>query len=174
MQVYRGLEPYLDGLAALYDRALRRGDATCLVATREVREGLRERLGGTGWRVDGPSGHQRYLAMDAADALSSIMRNSVPDPAAIARIAQELDLYRRTVASDSARLTVTGNMVALLHTGGQSAAAATIEHEWNTLTADLPFFTLCSYPAACFDEHASGTWSTACALHRSLSPTPDL
>src|SRR5215218_123302 len=75
MQVHGDIECFLDGLAALFTLALRRGDATCVIATEEVREGLSRRLRAEGWDVDAPSQHTRYLSIDASDALSRFMRN---------------------------------------------------------------------------------------------------
>ena len=37
MQLHRDGESWLDGLAACFDHALRRGDATCVIATTRVR-----------------------------------------------------------------------------------------------------------------------------------------
>ena len=87
MQLHRGLERFLDGLAAFCGHSLRRGDAMCVNATADVREGLEHRLRAAGWAVGGPSRHRRYRAFDAGAALSRIMRDGVPDPAVLAEIA---------------------------------------------------------------------------------------
>ena len=79
MQVHGDVECFLDGLASFFNLALRRGDATCVIGTEEVREGLSRRLRAAGWDVGGPSGHKRYLSIDTADALSRFMRNGLPD-----------------------------------------------------------------------------------------------
>ena len=66
MQVHGDVESLLDGLAGLFDLALRLGDATCVISTEQIREGLADRLRARGWNVGGSAGHKRYLAVDSA------------------------------------------------------------------------------------------------------------
>ena len=174
MQLHRGLERFLDGLAAFCGHSLRRGDALCVNATSDVREGLEHRLRAAGWAVGGPSRHRRYRAFDAGAALSRIMRDGVPDPAVLAEIASELDHFRlATSESAGRRLTFFGNGIVPLITGGNPRAAIAIEHEWSTLTAGLPFLTLCGYPVSCFHDQAPDLWSRACQEHWVVGHTTD-
>ena len=166
MQVYRDLPLFLDGLAALFDDALRRGDATCVISDNEVRQGLRMRLRDRGFTLDG---HARYMALDAAEALSGFMRNGRPDAAQLANIAAELDRYRAGVTEGgNGRLTIFGNMSAVLSAAGNADGAMELEGLWDSLTHDLPFFTVCGYDSACF-THDTGLVSNACARHWAVS-----
>jgi CheY-like chemotaxis protein len=175
MQVYDGAESFLDGLAAFFDRALRRGDATCVIATTPLREGLGDRLRARGWDVGGSSGHKRYLAVDAADALNRFMRNGLPDRDRLAEIAGELDEYRRAVSEGAtSRLTVFGNMVVPLIADGNAPAAIALENHWNRLTHGLPFLTLCAYASSCFHDGEPNLWSSACTEHWALSHAKDV
>ena len=174
MQLHRGLERFLDGLAAFCGHALRRGDALCVIATADVREGLGHRLRSAGWDVGGPSGLRRYMAVDADAALSRVMRDGLPDPAVMADIVSEMDHFRlATSESPGERLTFCGNLVVPLITGGNPRAALAIEREWNTLTADLPFLTLCGYPVSCFHDQAPELWSRTCQEHWVVGHTTD-
>ena len=174
MQLYDSVETFVDGLAALFDGALRRGDATCVIATGPVRDSLCNRLRTLGWDVGGSSGHKRYLAIDAADALNRFMRNGLPDPDRLAEIARELDAYRRAEAEGASRLTVFGNMVVSLSEHGNAPAVIALESLWNSLTHDLPFLTICGYTSSCFHDGVPGLWSGACAEHGSLSHAKDV
>src|SRR5262245_42675273 len=89
MQVHHGVESFLDGAAAFFNVALRRGDATCLIGTERIRQGVADRLRRRGWNVGGSSGHKRCLIIDAADALPRFMRNGLPDRDRLAEIAAE-------------------------------------------------------------------------------------
>jgi CheY-like chemotaxis protein len=170
MQLYAGVESFADGLADFFDRALRRGDATCVIATERVREELGARLRTRGWTVGGPTGHERLLVIDAADALRRCMRDGMPDAGIVAQIANELEAYRLAVTNDPAsRLTIFGNMVVALIEDGNSAAAIELERLWNTFTRDRPFFTLCGYAASCFHDGAPDLWARACTEHSTLS-----
>lgn len=175
MQLYDRIEPFADGVAAFLDLALRRGDATCVIATRPVRESIRDRLRARGWSVGGSSGHKRYLDIDAADALNRFMRNGLPDPDRLAEIARELDAYRREESeAASGRLTVFGNMVVALSEQGNAPAMVALERLWNRVTHDLPFSTICGYASSCFHDGVPGLWSAACAEHRAMSHAHDV
>jgi hypothetical protein len=175
MQFHDDVECFLDGVAQLFDLALRRGDAACIIGTEEVRDGLCHRLRASGWDVGGPSGHTRCLVIDATDALARFMRNGLPDVDLLGEIASELDQYRRSVGPGPlSRLTVFGNMVVPLITGGNPAAAIALERQWNSLTAGLPFFTVCGYHASCFYDGGRDVWSNACREHWAVSHTGGL
>jgi|RhiMethySRZTD1v2_1073278.scaffolds.fasta_scaffold05198_20 CheY-like chemotaxis protein len=173
LQLYDDIETFLDGLAAFFDRALRGGDAACVLATEDVRDGLRTRLRSRGWDVGG--GHPRYIETDAADALRSFMGDRLPDADRLFEIAEELDRYRRAVTgSATSRLTIFGNMVRVLIADGNAEAAIALENLWTTVTRDRPFLTLCGYATSCFDNRASDLWARACAEHWAVSHTADL
>ncbi len=175
MQLHHDVECLVDDLATLFDLALRRGDATCIIATEDLREGLGRRLRAAGWDVDRPSGHKRYVAIDAADALGRVMRNGLPDARLLGEIAAELDQYRRTVSEGPlSRLTLFGNMVGLLIADRNPTAAIALESQWNRLTDGLPFFTVCGYHASCFHDCVPDMWSNACAEHWAVSHSSDL
>jgi CheY-like chemotaxis protein len=170
MQTYGDVESFLDGLAVFFERALRRGDATCLIGTRPVREGVGARLRRRGFDVNGPTGHKRYLVIDAADALDRFMRNGLPDARCVAEIAVELDAYRRAAGEGPApRLTVFGNTVVPLCEDGNPNAALALEHLWNTVTEGLPILTLCGWAASCFHDGVPNLRSDASTAHRALS-----
>jgi DNA-binding NarL/FixJ family response regulator len=172
MHLHDGAEPLADSLAAFFDLALRQGDATCVIAPVEIREALAVRLHARGWDVDAPSGHKRYLATDAAEALNRFMRNGHPDQDRLAEIAAELDQYRRDAAA--ARLTIFGNMAALLSTDGNHRAAIALENTWDRLTQELPFLTVCGYSTSCFHTGVADLYSRACAEHRAVGHSSEL
>lgn len=174
MQLHRGLDCFLDGLASFFDVALRRGDATCVIATEEVRAGLQRRLRGVGWDVGDSAECKRYLAIDASAALNRFMRHGLPDPDVVAEIASELEQYRRTVGEGTGPLSIFGNMVVPLITSGNARAAIALESQWNQLTHDLPFLTLCGYSAACFHDCPPDVWSRASHEHWALSHASDV
>jgi CheY-like chemotaxis protein len=169
MQLYDDPEAFLDGLAGLFDCALRQGDATCVIATEDLRSGLSNRLRVRGWNVDESSGHSRFVAIDAAEAIGRFMGNGLPDPARLAEIASELEQYRLSATGHAtSRLLVFGNMVAVLSAASYAGAAIALEHLWNGLTQGLPFVTLCGYSASCVHDMAD-LCSDACAEHWAVS-----
>jgi CheY-like chemotaxis protein len=151
MQVHGDDESFFDGLATLFDLALRLGDATCVIAPGRIRQSLGDRLRARGWNVGGTDGHKRYLAVDAASALNRFMRNGLPDETRLAEIAAEMEEYRRAVAErETSRLTIFGNMAMLLTADGNTKAATALENCWGRLTRELPLLTICGYSTSCF------------------------
>jgi hypothetical protein len=175
MQLHDDPETFLDDVAGLFDLALRRGDATCVIATPHVRRGLEERLRTFGWDVGGSPGHKRYVVTDAADALRRFMRDGLPDPSRLAEVAAELDQYRRADGEGmTPRLTIFGNMVEVLSAEGNTRAMISLERLWDTLTEDLPFLTLCGYATSCFHNDVPDLWPDACNAHRALNHATDV
>ena len=170
MQLYGETVSLLDELDTFFDLALRRGDATCIIAPKDIREGLAARLQVRGWDVSGLVGPTRYLAVDAFEALERVMCEGLPDSGLLATVAAELDEYRRAESrSTSSRLTIFGNMSACLIAGGNAEAARIMERRWHELTQHLPFFTVCGYPTSCFSDHVPDVWLNACAAHSAVS-----
>jgi DNA-binding NarL/FixJ family response regulator len=175
MQVHGGTGPLLDELESLFDLALRRGDATCIIAHQDVREGLAARLRARGWDVGSADGQGRYLAVDVAESLGRFMRDGRPDPRLLGTIASGMDAYRRTASRNpSSLLTIFGNMSACLLADGNAEAAKLVERTWDALTRDLPFFTICGYPTSCFADTMPDAWSNACAPHAAVSHSIDV
>ena len=166
---------FLDGLAAFFDMALRHGDATCIAATEDVREGLRARLRVRGWDVGGSPGHDRCLFLDARETLNRFMRNGLPDAELLAELVAELDDFRRAVANNATSgLTMFGNMVVSLIASGNAAGTIALEKQWNALTHDRPYFTLCGYATSCFHNGSAHLWPSVCAEHWAVSQASDL
>lgn len=166
VQLYGETGPFLDELEPFFDLALRRGDATCLIAPQDVRDGLAVRLQARGWDV---GNLRRYRAVDAVESLSQCMRNGLPDPAILATTVAELDEYRRAVStSRSSRLTLYGSMAGHLIAAGDTDAADVLERTWHELTHRLPIFTVCGYPTSCFTD-VPHVWSNVCAAHSAVS-----
>ena len=170
MQVYEDDESFLDGLATLFDLALRLGDVTCVIAPERIRQSLGDRLRARGWSVGGSSGHTRYLAVDAAEALSRFMRNGLPDETRLVEIVGEMEEYRRAVGERAtSRLTVFGNMSMLLTEEGNTKAATALENCWDRLTRGLPFLTICGYSTSCFHGGAPDLLSRMRTEHSALN-----
>jgi DNA-binding NarL/FixJ family response regulator len=162
-------DSFVDQVGPLLDLALQRGDATCLIGTEHIREGVTAHLQARGWDV-GPSGTlRRYRVFDTRAALDGLMRDGLPDAATLAAIVADLDEYRRTVCTDpSSRLTVAGNLAAPLVAEGNAAGVLAIERLWDSLTRDRPFFSVCGYSMSCFHDHASDAWSTLTSEHSAV------
>jgi CheY-like chemotaxis protein len=169
---YSNDHAWMDDVGGFLHLALRRGDAVSVVGTDVHRAGIAERLQAYGWRVDGSSA--RYRAIDADEALSTVVRNGRPDRDRIAAIVAELEQTRIATAPEC-RMMVVGEMTTrFLLNGGDPKAALEIERLWNEQTRALPFVTVCCYTAPCFsDEKHPDFFSDVCAEHWAVGHTPD-
>jgi CheY-like chemotaxis protein len=172
LHVHSDAKSFLDGLADLFDLALRSGDATCLIVAEHVREGLGSRLRHRGWDVDRLN---RYRVIDAADALDGFMRHGMPDAHLLTPMAAELEQYRRAVTEDAtSRLTIYGEMAGSLAASGNPEAAIALESLWDKLSQGLPFVTICGYSSSCVNDRARDVWPLACARHHIVSYAGDV
>jgi CheY-like chemotaxis protein len=168
MHLYGDAHSFVHDVGALLDAALRRGDATCLIATAEVCDGVTGHLRGRGWDVGASGTFNRYRAIDAHAALDGLIRDGLPDAARLAAIVDELDEYRRTVAGPSSCLTSSGNLSASLLAAGNLPGAQALEHLWDSLTKGRPFFTVCGYSTSCFGRDAADAWPMVADEHSAM------
>jgi CheY-like chemotaxis protein len=167
MHLHGDIESLLGNLAALFDLALARGDATCVISTKDVSDGLGSRLRARGWEI---ATHSRYRVIDVADAMRQFMRGGLPNPTQLAAIAAELDRYRLSVAQgEIPRLLLYGNIAATLNAAGNPQAAIALERLWDSLTRDLPFLTVCGYDTPALDDSGPDVWTGVCAPHRAVA-----
>jgi DNA-binding NarL/FixJ family response regulator len=136
----------LDGLTQFIGAALRIGNAAIVVATESHREGLLPRLHAYGLDVGAAIEEGRYIALDAAETVSAIMVNDVPDPTRFLKAADNLI----RVAGDAAkgeqpRVAIGGECDPPLWTLGNGDAAIGLEQLWNGITKTYNVDVLCAY-----------------------------
>src|SRR5579863_4505362 len=76
----------LDGLSRFVGTALGAGDAAIVIATKEHRDGLAQRLRARGIDPDRAAEQGRYVVLDAAETLSKIMVDGWPDAKRFAEV----------------------------------------------------------------------------------------
>jgi hypothetical protein len=168
LHVHAGDDAFADALIVYFNAALQRGDATCLVGTRSVRDRVAKGLQQCGWDVAAGAG-PRYRVLDVHDVLSELLCDGMPDPGRLAQVVEDLDDYRRGgCLNGSTRLTLAGNLAGTLHAEGNDAGALAIERLWNRATSTRPFFTVCGYAASCFSGHTSEAFERTTGEHRDL------
>lgn len=172
VQFYSSDEFLLDGLAEWIGKALTIGETAIVIATDQHREGLRVRLEARGLDVDLAVGQQRYLALDAADTLSTFMSDREPDPSRFAKVVGRLLCQAgNPERQEQRRINIFGEMVALLWADGKIDAAIQLERLWNELAKRHDFSLRCAFPTTFFDrpEHAQ-LFLKVCADHSAVIP----
>jgi PAS domain S-box-containing protein len=101
---------------------------------------------------------ERFIAVEAAQALAKFMVDGRPDPVLFSQVLGEL-IARAEHASlyENHRVVVFGEMVAVLWAEGKREAAIELEKLWNNLTRTSSFALRCAYPMQGFSRQQSPT-----------------
>ena len=143
VQFYEADATLVDGAADFLGTGLRSGDVVVVIATAEHCEGLEARFRADGLAVEAARAAGRYFALDANETLARFMVDGQPDPARFVEVIGGL-IARAT--ADGRPVRAFGEMVALLATEGNQAAAVGLEALWNELQQKQAFTLLCAYP----------------------------
>lgn len=159
----------LDSLSGFIEVGLTTGEGCIVVATREHREGLEERLKKKGLDLVFASLQGDYLALDADETLAQFMVDGEPDPQ---RFSEVIGGLIERAAKNGRHVRVFGEMVALLWARGERKAAVNLEVFWNELHTMAPSFLLfCAYATSYFarDEYED-LFAEICKQHSHVVP----
>jgi signal transduction histidine kinase len=164
-------DPFLvRSVAAHLATSLRDGGSAIVLATKAHRSQILEELA----RLEIPAEAlmQRFVAMEASEALAKFMLDGLPDPIRFNNVLQ--DLLR--AAQGSARsafdpVAAFGEMVAVLWAEGKREAAVQLEQLWKDFTRAHSLSLLCAYPLAYFSRSEDQRlFAQICAEHSSVVP----
>lgn len=128
VQFYSVDSVLLESFARVLATALETGDGAVVLATKSHRQGLVQRLQAEGFDVDVAMRQGTYVSLDAADTLSTLMVNGVPD---CARFLGGLNGFIASTAKaakkEHPRIAVCGECAGLLCTLGNANAAIRLE-----------------------------------------------
>lgn len=146
--------------------ALKDGNAAIVVATKLHRDGLLAKLQMHDLDVGGAIERGRYIAMDAADALSTFMVNDLPDRARFLETAGHLIT---SAAKSANRVAICGECDPPLWTLGKGEAAVRLEQLWNDVIKEHDVDILCAYPLGSFyGKHGNDIFQRICAEHSAV------
>jgi PAS domain S-box-containing protein len=158
----------LDRLAAFIGAGLSAGDACVVIATEPHRRLLERRLQALEQDLDAARACGRYVAMDAAGALSRVMSNGIPDAGRFEEVIAEMV---NQAARAGPRVRIYGEMVALLWAEGRFASAIAMERLWNRFREATPLILMCGYPVNGTDtEESLEPFTGICELHSRVIP----
>jgi signal transduction histidine kinase len=172
VQFYSDDSFLLESLSQFVGAALVAGDVAIIIATREHRDSLARRLSDRALNVGKAARDGRYIALDAAEALSRFMRNGLPDPDAFAAtIGAEINRAAASATRNNARVVAFGEMVVLLFAEGRADAAIKLEQLWNDLARQHAFSLRCAYPITSFRDAAhAAPFLKICSEHSAVIP----
>jgi DNA-binding NarL/FixJ family response regulator len=160
----------LDRLSRFVAAALDAGNAAIVLATKAHRDSLLQRLKARGVDTDAALHQGTYISLDAADALSTIMVNGLPDPVRFfGGLGGFIEAAAKAAKSEQPQVVVFGEAVALLQAEGKANAAIRFEQLGNDLAKTHEVDILCAYPLSGFhgaeDEHV---FQSICSEHSAV------
>jgi DNA-binding NarL/FixJ family response regulator len=160
----------LDDLTQFIVAALKAGNAAIVVATELHRERLLPRLQARGLDIGTAFEQGRYIPLDAADTLSALMLNGMPDPVRFLNLLGDLIVRASKAATaQQARVAIFGECVHLLWAQGNAEAAIQFEKLGNQLANIHDVDILCGYSPGCgevgMEDHI---FQQICAEHSAV------
>jgi DNA-binding NarL/FixJ family response regulator len=150
---YSDEESLLDTLTRFMGAALEAGNSGIVLATESHLESLRRGLEAQGFKMDSIA-QGRYIALDAAEAITRVMLDGMPDPVQFLSVFDDLiAIATRAAPREHARVAIFGECVRLLLEQGNFKAVIHFEKLGNQLTAKYDVDILCAYSLASF-QHA--------------------
>src|SRR5580698_5988089 len=142
LHLYSGEATFLNMLERFVAWGLIGNEGVIVIATRQHRSLLNERLAKQGFDLASARESGQYLDIDAEECLASFMRKGWPDEELfIARVTEVIARAR----GPGRRVRAFGEMVALLWEQRHAGATVQLEHLWNEFRSRSPFPLFCSY-----------------------------
>jgi DNA-binding NarL/FixJ family response regulator len=162
---------FLDEVSQLVGATLRSGEQVVMVTSEATRNSVAQRLQARQMNLAMLAERGQYVAQDSALALSQVIHEGRVDKERLTEMIHGLDRLRLAGPNGPRdRLTIFGDMAAMLCRNGEFEAAQALERIWDELTRPLPFFTVCSYPIDCFEHsEARQQLSSVCAAHSAVT-----
>jgi CheY-like chemotaxis protein len=168
VRFYSDQRVLLDNVTQFIAAALNVGDAVIVVATESHRVSLLSGLDARGLNVGAAVQQGRYVALDAANLLSAIMLNGMPDPALFMKAFGNL-IPRAAKATKVGypRVAIFAECVHLLWAEGNAEAAIAMEKLGNQLVKAYAVDILCGYSVG-QDGMDSQIFQRICAEHSAV------
>ena len=170
VHLYESDSSLIGQTARLLQDSFAAGRSVIVVATRNHLDAIERNL--NSWDLTALASSGRYLSLDAEQTLSQFFKNYTVDAGRfIDLIGGHLLKAAQASASSEPRVTVFGEMVALLWERGAYQAAIRLEQLWNEVGTRHSFSLRCAYPMNSFDksEHTE-LFVRVCSQHSSIIP----
>lgn len=170
VQFYSSDSVLLESFGRIVATTLESGDAAIVLATKTHRDGLVEKLKVEGFDVEVAIRQGTYVSLDAADTLSTIMMNGVPNRAGFLEgLTGLIASAAKAAQKEHPRVAICGECVGLLCALGNRNAAIRLEKVGNDLLKAHNVDIMCAYPLSSFpdgkDAHA---FQSICAEHTAV------
>lgn len=165
---YESQDSLIERLCGVVSSGLQLGNSVLIVARSSVRNTLLETLNRLDVDLREPARQDRFAMYDANQLLETFMVGGMPDPVLFQHsVVRAVQSSHSAVRGTESRVTVFGEMVAILWERKQPEAALALESLWNAALAGNTFHLHCAYPRALFHSDTEGL-QQICKLHSHL------
>jgi len=169
VQIYAELDELSESVASYLAAGFALGEPGVVVATKDHFVHFEQALAKAGSKYD----DELLVFAEAEETLAGIMDGDAPSPAAFERVVGGL-LDQAAERFPGRNIRAFGEMVDILHSRGEPAAAVQLEELWNGLAAHRQFSLLCGYRLNVFDrETQTGSLPEVCRTHSHVLPAAD-
>jgi hypothetical protein len=172
VQFYLKEDFLLNIVCDLVASALKARDGALIVATEAHRNRILQLLKLRGVDVDAFKRNKSYVEMDADETLARFMTNDGPDFALFERIlGGAITAAKEACGAEQPHVMIFGELVDVLWTKRDLAAALAVEQFWGALAHTFSFSLLCAYSISEFAEAGTeDSFLRICAQHSTVSP----
>ena len=146
VQFYSNDALFLDESTCFIGTALKNGSTAVFIGTASHRISLFERLHAESQEIRAAIRQGRYLALDAAEFLSNVMVNDMPDTVWFLKAVGDLVASAASGAGGThSRVVACGECASMLWALGKADAAIRLEELWNEIAKKYDVDILCGY-----------------------------
>ena len=169
-QFYSDDASFLTGMTRFIEAALNAGNAVIVVATESHRNSLFQRLQAHGVDTEAAVEQGRYIPLDVAETLATIMVNDLPDPLRFLELTSHLlATAAKAAKGEHPRVAACGEGAPILWAQGKADAAIQLEHLWDQIAKTCDVDILCGYVLESFQrEQESHIYEKICAEHSTV------
>ena len=162
VQIYEDDHIFLNSLEGFVGSGLIAGDSIIIIATKEHLRAIENRLNKQGFNISALSLENRYMRLEAEEALQKFMIDGWPDEVLFFEFITSL---LKKAQKNHCRVRAFGEMVALLWQQGLNGATVQLENLWNRLHENDEFTLFCAYPKVGFTQDMNLSIETICSAH---------
>jgi DNA-binding NarL/FixJ family response regulator len=161
----------VDGYARFIESSLKSGKAVIVVVTESHRSSLLQKLEADDVDVPAAIEQGRYIPSDAADMLSRLTVNDMPDPVRCTKLIGDLIIgAAKGAEGEHTRVVVCGEIAPTLLSKGNAEGAIKLERLWDEITRGYGVHTLCGYLSSAFQQQETDrVVERICAEHTAVN-----
>ena len=168
VQFYETDKFLMSTLCDFIDAGLESGETCIVIATKDHRKDLDQRLLNSGKDVAAIRTSGQFISLDAEETLAKFMVGETPEPVNFTKLME--GILTRAVLNGR-RVRIFGEMVALLWANKNHNGAIRLEEFWNILSKNNSFQLFCAYPLGDFSgQEFSEPFGHVCKNHSRVIP----